>query len=519
MNVHLLYHNRDFDLEAPLPWQAEALTQDLELTTLFAAMSDNDKFIFQVSKQVVLTGFEADLKTIRYRQEILHDCLQQQKVVEDFYALVGKAMSLAEKQYLGFLVRYPDSVLRRAIEHMQLFLEVIRNLRKFAKAQAEKFTSEGWTRFFTSLQEELSDDYLATIEWHLQQLRFSDGILLSAELGSGNKGCNYRLHRHRMPLHSSLAHLTQWLKSRFPHKLPPHSFLLPPEDEAGGRALTELRNHGITLAARALAQSRDQVHAFFRNLQIELAFYLGCMNLHGTLAGKGEPLCFPSPEASPEKCLSFRGLYDPCLSLSVSGRVVGNKIAADGKKLILITGANQGGKTTFLRSLGQAQLMMQCGMFVAAETFRASLCTALFTHFKREEDSSLKSGKLDEELARMSGIIDHLTPWSIVLMNESFAATNEREGSEIARQVIVPLLEERIRIVCVTHLYDLARSFYVNRGGSTLFLLAEREESGTRTFKLTTGEPLSTSFGEDLYREIFGESPGRSSASGTAQKS
>ena len=68
-------------------------------------------------------------------------------------------------------------------------------------------------------------------------------------------------------------------------------------------------------------------------------------------------------------------------------RIVGNDIEADGKNLIIVTGANQGGKTTFLRSLGLAQLMMQCGMFAPAARLEANIVDGLFTHFKREEDA------------------------------------------------------------------------------------------------------------------------------------
>ena len=132
-------------------------------------------------------------------------------------------------------------------------------------------------------------------------------------------------------------------------------------------------------------------------------------------------------------------------------------MAADGKRLVMITGANQGGKSTFLRSLGLAQLMMQAGMFVAAESFTASVSTGIFTHFKREEDATMERGKLDEELGRMSEIAGQIRPGCLLLCNESFASTNEREGSEIARQVIRALTEAGIRVVFVTHLYDLAQ--------------------------------------------------------------
>jgi DNA mismatch repair ATPase MutS len=184
---------------------------------------------------------------------------------------------------------------------------------------------------------------------------------------------------------------------------------------------------------------------------------------------------------------------------------VGNAADADGKSLTIVTGANQGGKSSFLRSIGLAQMMMQCGMFVGAESFQAELCPALFTQYKREEDATMKSGKLDEELARMSAIADHITPNSMLLLNESFAATNEREGSEIATQIVRALLEKRVKILFVTHLYDFARGFYDNNDEAAFFLRAERKDDGTRTFKLLEGEPLETSYGKDLYRQIFGE--------------
>jgi DNA mismatch repair ATPase MutS len=173
------------------------------------------------------------------------------------------------------------------------------------------------------------------------------------------------------------------------------------------------------------------------------------------------------------------------------------------KNLIVITGANQGGKSTFLRSIGLAQMMMQCGLFVGADIFQAGICPALSTHFKRKEDATMKSGKFDEELARMSDIADHIVPNSILLFNESFAATNEREGSDIARQIVRALLERNIKIFYVTHLYEFARGFFDEKIDGAIFLRAERQADGTRTFRLIRGEPLETSYGEDLYRQVF----------------
>ena len=111
----------------------------------------------------------------------------------------------------------------------------------------------------------------------------------------------------------------------------------------------------------------------------------------------------------------------------------------------------------------------------------------------------MTSGKLDEELNRMNKIIDHITPKSMFLFNESFSATNEREGSEIARQIVSSLLGKNFKIFYVTHLYEFANSFYSLNADTFLFLRAERE----RTYALREGRPLQTAYGEDLYNKIF----------------
>jgi len=492
------------DLERPLPWNADALVKDLGLETLFHAMAQGDEFILDVVRRVVLSGPENGIETVRYRQGVLRDCLNHPAVVRDLYAVAVEATELEKKHYFGsVLMRHPDWVLRRSIEMSEAFLGMLEDLRKIADAHAGRFVADGWRAFFATLQEELSDRYFARARDHVEQLRFRDGMLLGCVLGKGNKGTRYILLRqHERPRRG-------WLARLLCRRPPGLWFSLDPRDEGGARALSELRDRGIAAVAGALARSTDHVRGFFSMLRSELAFYIGCINLYERLVRKEEPVCFPAPAEAAERRLSFRGLYDVCLALNVDGRVVGNEANADRHDLVLVTGANQGGKSTFLRSVGLAQLMMQCGMFVPAESFCSSLYDGLYTHYKREEDAAMKSGKLDEELSRMSDIVDHITSRSMVLFNESFAATNEREGSEIARQVLSALMERRVKVVCVTHLYELARGLYEANTGNVLFLRADRQADGGRTFRLVEGEPLQTSFGEDLYQSIFGAGSGR----------
>ncbi|MGQ9648372.1 MAG: MutS-related protein [Thermodesulfobacteriota bacterium] len=498
MKAFLMFRDRDFELKEKLPWNEPALTQDLELNTLFHAMALGDEFLLEVAKKAVLSGLNNDLNTIVYRQDILKDCLRNPSIVRDIYDIAVEAIDREKKVYFGYYFsKYPSAILSRSIEVLHMFVGLLRKLRNIADEHADKFESEGFMAFFSMLKRELGDEYFASIENHLKELKFREGVLISAELGKGNKGTNYILRKSQDKKQS-------WIERIFAKKPPVYTFNLHPRDESGARALSELRDRGINLVANALAQSTDHVLSFFSMLRVELAFYVGCLNLHEQLAQMGEPMSFPVPVAPRERRHSFQELYDVCLALTMKQKIVGNDVNADSNNLVIITGANQGGKSTFLRSIGLAQLMMQCGMFVPAESFSSNICDGLFTHYKREEDATMKSGKLDEELGRMSEIVDKITPNAMVLFNESFAATNEREGSEIARQIVSALLEKRLKVFFVTHLYEFAHGFVDKKTENALFLRAERKADGGRTFRLIEGEPLQTSYGEDLYNMIFG---------------
>ena len=499
MKVFLMFRDRDFNMQQELPSHADALTRDLGLDTLFTVMAAGDKFLYEVAQKAVLLNVE-DVQTIIYRQHIFQDCLDNSAVIKQIYDLCVECMQNERRHFWGGLSSSPGMVLYRSVEVLHMFVENLKKLRKIADTGSAVFKSGGFRRFFAMIGEEFGDDYFAEVQAHLKRLRFRGGVLISAELGKGNKGVNYTLRR---PDEREVGWLAPILTSPiFTHK-PSYTFHIADRDEAGFRALSELKDKGINLAANALARSNDHILSFLAALRTELAFYIGCLNLHQQLTDRGYALCFPTPVATGVREHDFKGLFDASTALSMDRRVNGNDVDANGRELVIITGANQGGKTTFLRSVGLAQLMMQCGLFVPADSFQGEVCSGVFTHFKREEDTAMRSGKFDEELSRMSDIADHVRPCALLLFNESFAATNEREGSEIARQVVTALLEANIRIFFVTHQFDFAHSIHVKSSPNTLFLRAERRLDGTRTFKILAGEPLDTSYGEDLYQKIF----------------
>lgn len=177
------------------------------------------------------------------------------------------------------------------------------------------------------------------------------------------------------------------------------------------------------------------LNSFFEQFRSQMAFYIGCIKLHKEIEKFNGETCFPQILMYDRKNKAKK-LYDLGLALQMNEKPISNDL--DGGKLYIISGANQGGKSTFLRSIGVAQVMMQAGMFVPAAYFEGNIFDHIFTHFSRREDVAMNSGRLDEEK------IEHV-----------------------------------------------------------IFLSAERQRDGLRTFKMVQQRPEETSFGLDLYDQII----------------
>jgi MutS domain V len=494
MKTFLMHPSWDFNSTPPSKERPIQFSQDIELDVLLNAAAAGDRYLFDIMAAACADAWTNDIATIRYRQEILKDCLSNPAIVRQLYAIAIEPFERERSWDFSLYARDASSMVGSAVRTLQNSLGILRRLRTACSANASSFASPGFQQFFTTVERNLDDAYLDAAATDLNNLTFRKGVLLSAQVGDGGKGVGTML---RKPRPGDLS----WLQAVLTPSIPSYTLQLHPRDDAGAQAFGELKNRGLGLISDALYQSAEHVLEFFKALRAELAFYIGCLNLRDRLSRIGESISFPEATEDPRRFLC-RNLRDVCLALTMGRRVVGNDVDANGKQLVIITGANRGGKSTFLRSVGLAQMMLQSGMFVTADAYTSSRHTGLFTHYKREEDRDMRSGKFDEELVRMSAIADRIHRGAMVLFNESFAATHEREGSEIARQIVSALLGNDVIVFFVSHMYEFARSFL--QSDQARFLRADRGEDGSRSFRLHEAKPLPKSFGADLYQQIFG---------------
>lgn len=497
MKAHLMFPDKDYNPTADIVPNSADLVQDLEMKPLFSAMADGDEFLLKIASSVLLSSPANNRATVQWRQAILQDCLKHEDIVRVLYAITLEPIQIRKSMFLISGGRHPSLMLSDGRRILEALHGVLKKLYNFGLQEKDNFQSEGFRTLCTMLVDQLAPDYLAEMKRHLATLHFEDGLLFSARLGNGNTGKDFT---PRFFVPERWAWLKEWLGDAPDH----YRFSLDPRDESGARELAELRDEVLKNIAISTLQASKHVEEFFNMLRSELAFYVGCLNLRKNLADKKCPICVPGLSDSP--CtLQFDDLRDPSLSLTLDKQAKGNSLTTTATPLVLITGANQGGKSTFLRSLGLSRLMLQAGMFVTAKQYTADLRDGVFTHYRRREDKDLNSGKFDEELCRMNEIVERLGKAPFLLFNESFAATNEREGAEVAQQIIAALTKAGGHVVFVTHMYALAVDFENNDAIKTCFLQAQRDESGQRSFEILPGKPQTTSFGRDLYRQIFKE--------------
>lgn len=500
MMVQLLYE--DGERKPCRLVNEEELMQDLNLDVLFQAMSRNNSFLYETVKSVILSG-GIDIGTIRYRQEILRDCMENPAVIQGIYDIAAKAVidAIRYREYTqpNYARVVPVSVrVLKSVGLLEILVQQAEKLKDLLRSNQKYFQSKGLATFCERFHKAFPEPFFPQVKENIADLNYlceGGRLILGVKIGKGLKGTGYVLRK----LSTDAADLAN--RRKHPKTSRWNEIVL--DNYSLASSAREIEDAGLIRILRLINYFNSTMMRFFETLQFEAGFYAGCVHLYLTLCEMNLPVSLPHPQAMGEKQLSFMGLYDLSLALSDKKKPVDNDLSASGRRLIVITGANQGGKSTFLRSIGLAQLMMQCGLFVAAGSFQSGLCDKLFTHFIRDEDIHMDSGKLDEELTRTERIVDHVTPYSLLLMNESFASTTEREGSQIARDIITAFTEAGIRVLFVTHLFEFAWTTYLEQCDSTLFLRAGRNGDGSRSFIIREGEPLRTSFGEDLYNSII----------------
>lgn len=245
---------------------------------------------------------------------------------------------------------------------------------------------------------------------------------------------------------------------------------------------------------------------FLLNLMPEFEFLVRGTQFLKALQEKGCPLSIPEIRPMEERAFSAKNLYNPCVALKIDDDIVPNDLVFDENATIyVLTGPNRGGKSVITCALGLAQVMMQLGMYVPAESAILSPVDGIYTHFPTGAEDTIDKGRLGEECARLGEIFDYVTKNSLVLLDESLSSTGSYEASYIAAEVLGGLSHVGCRCLFSTHLHELAAEIdqinqrSKNSGGALIdTLVAGIEGDGKRSFQICRAKPDGKSYARDI---------------------
>ncbi len=508
------------------------LVADLKLEALAGALSS----YYSNRTLELLSELCDDPEVINYRLDVLEDFMNIPKLSATVKKTVNIMIENDRKNIYKLSTPDSFSMLSEAIEAFEAYIECMEILHAFYIETKDKIRSQGVRKMFEYFEEQFESEHFKALKKECSELRDT----VRGRIRSVTVAIN--LDEYLVPVSAGILSL-----SREPYILKPSlldrviyhgaNFQSPGKvgsikNKYSGRNIEG--GQTVNVADKALFDELEYLSAGYVEklcdvleeyqkitlkdmyaISAQLDFYLGAIDMKELAESSGLRMC--RPVVSREGETEIKGIFDPIyfrearvynMKNKQTRKVVTNDHSfGKGADFYILTGANNGGKTTFVRAVGICFAMAQAGLYVPAESCRLRLSDHIYTHFPREEQTGIDASRFTTEIKQFKAISETITDRSLLLMNESVQSTTPRECVDIASEIVRIFCKIGVRGIFATHLTEIAAKVPelnaedpVSKLESIIVLTDEK--TGERQYKVVKGKPAESSFAKQLLGQF-----------------
>jgi hypothetical protein len=505
-----------------------------EIITAFTPEREHQKEI-----RALFSRLPRDPQVIAYRQAVLEDLLANPDLAERLAALLPAIDSFFEYSYRsGQEMSWLHEVVWRAGE-LQNVIDCFEGVGEILKSVEGRLHSEALLILREEIDRAKSDPQYQSLVRELP-------ALLARLQGVRSMTVGVNLDTSLRPIQATLLEVNeqpftdQSLLNRLfgmrgdrggiaplhsvPRRMVEGQYALPISADLGWAVdpmLIPLFSDLAKILEKAAVPVADKLNQYIRlhgqflgELRQGLIFYLGAIRFIRRFQALGLPMCRPQIAPGGERLCDVTNSYNVHLVLrhlemdeSAPSAIIRNDIRiGPAGHILILTGPNHGGKTTYMQGAGVVHILMQAGCYVPGELAVISPLDHILTHFPIEERPDSDTGRLGEEAMRLEKIFEHVTCQSLVLLNETLSSTSFSESLYLAEDIVRVLRQVGARAIYATHLHELAMEVDAlndsvpgeSRIVSAVSSPIDTGSEMNRNYKLEIRPPLGQSYAREI---------------------
>jgi len=486
-----------------------------------------------LNAQRILTQLSTDEEVLNYRLDILEDFLNVPQLEAVLYENVHKLYvnEHVNIQKLGLADSF--YALNTRLNSLKTFIECITNCHEFCQKFQNRFHSEalkGLVEYFASVY---NSEYFDEVK------RETDECLRILAKGVKSVTVGINFDDMMRPVEAMLLSVsTDSIKKKgrfdwiFKHLDGgadraigrTHSLY----NENGGtndleaplfRELKEINSEYISHLDRAIRAYFKKSTEDILTFESQMSFYIGAKRIIDAVRARGLEMCRPKYLKMDERRLDAKGVFDLSFYTqmvssdpmgTLKDKIITNdcKMDDDGRFFVL-TGANNGGKTTYTRAIGIIQVMAQAGIYVPCTSCEISPVDFIYTHFPKEEEVGLNTSRFTQECKQFKVTVDNATRYSMLLLNESIQSTTPTECVFIATELTKIFRCIGVRGVYATHLLELAKNLdklNAEVEGDTklvsIVTTVDTTADNKRLYRIVRSAPQEFGYAQTIYKKF-----------------